>query len=213
MRRWCLFALLACCAPALALITRPTPLADLVEASTFIAEVKVSSLDPKRPAMVLDVVRVLRGRTELKALPVLIGEGDAGAKKRKEVPKLLERVAEKLSAVAFVSQKDKEFVAFVYTNGTWFNLAGQLVEGDVRWSFGHLEPYLRTTYAGTTAEMIGLLDGKKPLPKVNLKEKPGLGPPLKKDEEPKRGVIPMVLIGGPLALLAMLFPGLFAGWD
>src|SRR5262245_4856025 len=185
MRRWCLFALLACCTPTLAVFPRPVALADLVKESTFIVEVKVSSLDPKRPAMMLDVVRTLRGKTDVKKLPVLIGEGDARAKKFKEVPQVLERVAEKLTAVVFVSampdKKESPYLAFVYTNGTWFNLTGQLIEGEIRWSFGHVEPYLRGTYAGPTAEMIALLDGKKPLPKVNPKEKPGLGPPLKKE--------------------------------
>src|SRR5262249_40406921 len=94
---------------------------------------------------------------------------------------------------------------------------------------------------GTTAEMVdtvtGVLSGKRKPPPADPKGKPGLGPPLKdeggrmKDEEeaarasgssfilppssfrngPLFAVIPTVLVGGPLAVLAMLFPALFAG--
>jgi outer membrane protein assembly factor BamB len=81
---------------------------------------------------------------------------------------------------------------------------------------------------------------KKDPPDVDKKEKPGIGPEVKADKEtgrqgakeeesstsPKRkqgahgasqqfamfAVIPSVLIGGPLAVLAMLFPTVFGGW-
>lgn len=213
MRRFVLLVLLVGCAPAIAVIIRLTALNEIVAESTFIVEAKITTLDAKRPAMMLDVVRVLKGKSDLKKLPVLIGTGDAGARKRNEAPQLLQRVAEKLPVVVFVSQRDQEYTAFVYSDGTWYSLNGQTVESEVRWSFAHLEPYLRRTYKGTTAELLKLLEDGKAMPKPDAKEKPGLGPPLKKADEPMRGVIPMVLIGGPLALLAMLFPGVFAGWD
>ena len=49
-------------------------------------------------------------------------------------------------------------------------------------------------------------------------EKPGLGPPVEKEKKsgslpledsPRRAVIPTVLVGGPLVMLAMLFPTAF----
>jgi outer membrane protein assembly factor BamB len=83
---------------------------------------------------------------------------------------------------------------------------------------------LRRTYAGTTADMEktvrDALAGKRKPPPENLKEKPGLGPEVEEKKtgasapyaEPSRAVIPTVLVGGPLALLAMLFPTVFGGW-
>jgi len=221
--RWALLLGLLFVASAQAVIIRLTALAELVSESSFIVEAQIVSVDEKRPAMVLQVTRPLKGKTELKKLPVLIGEGDAGAKKRNEVPQLLQRIAEKLPVVVFVSQRDKEYTAFVFSEGTWYSLEGQTVDGEVRWRFAHLEPYLRRTFAGSTTELLQLLQANKGYPKPDAKGKPGLGPPLKKmsgravprpDPEPLRyAVIPMVLIGGPLALLAVLFPGLFAGWE
>ena len=221
--RWALFLGVLFVASAQAVIIRLTALGELVSESSFIVEAQIVSLDEKRPAMVLEVTRSLKGKTELKKLPVLIGEGDAGAKKRNEVPQLLQRIAEKLPVVVFVSQRDKEYTAFVFSEGTWYSLEGQTVDGEVRWRFAHLEPYLRRTFAGSTTELLQLLQANKGYPKPDAKGKPGLGPPLKKmsgravprpEPEPLRyAVIPMVLIGGPLALLAMLFPGLFAGWE
>src|SRR5262249_49322641 len=117
-------------------------------------------------------------------------------------------------------------------NGTWMQLTG-VKDGDtVRWSFTHLEPYLRRTYKGTTAEMKqtvqDALAGKKEPPAPDEKEMPGFGPEVPREEEKKGGgcaadpaadeettqmaVIPTVLVGGPLAMLAMLFPSLFGGW-
>ncbi|HEY1186152.1 MAG TPA: hypothetical protein VGE74_00785, partial [Gemmata sp.] len=109
----------------------------------------------------------------------------------------------------------------------------------VRWAFLHGEPYLRRTFKGTSAEMVKTIEdalakkGKPPEP--DEKEKPGYGPPVaaKKceasDEEPTHsapptglhsafrvppsallGVIPSFVLIGPLALVAALFPGVFA---
>ncbi|MFQ3593319.1 MAG: PQQ-binding-like beta-propeller repeat protein [Gemmataceae bacterium] len=231
--RWAMLFGVVLVASAQAVIIRLTALAELVRESSFILEAKIVSVDEKRPAMMLEVSRILKGKTDLKKMPVLIGEGDAGASKRKEAPQLLERVAVNLPLVVFVSQRDKEFTAFVFSDGTWYSLEGQSVEGNLRWRFAHLEPYLRRTFAGSTAEMLKLLEADKGYPKPDAKGKPGLGPPVKKktghrlprseanhqtmpepEPEPRRyAVIPMVLIGGPLALLALLFPSVFAGWQ
>lgn len=216
--------LLACLALVLlapladALIIRITELREFVEKSSFIVEAKVESLDPKRPAVMLAVQKVVRGKTTLTKLPVLL-KGNAASIKKKELPQLLERLAVNLPVVLFVSERDKELIAFAYTNGTWFAMDGQVVDGEARWVFTNLEPYLRRTFKGTTKELIELLSGKGTLPKPDPKAKPGLGDPIKKatgallHSPPQRAVIPMVLVGGPLALLALLFPTVFAGWE
>jgi outer membrane protein assembly factor BamB len=210
--------------PAEAVIIRLTPLSEVLEASTWIVTAKVDSLDEKRPAMMLVVDEKLKGKPTQTKIPVLL-KGDKGAITRKEPPQLLKRLETKLPLVLFITSREEKHIAFAFTNGTWFSLDGVKVDGELRWSFSHLEPYLRRTYKGTTAEMAqtvrDALSGKRKPPGVDKKAKPGLGPevaPAKKTSarepwsEPHRAVIPTVLVGGPLAMLAMLFPAVFGGW-
>src|SRR5262249_21823045 len=153
-----------------------------------------------------------------------------------------------LPLVLFLQQRDNDYTGFAYTNGTWFQLVGSADGGKVQWGFTHLEPYLRRTYKGTTAELrqvvVDGLAGKRKPPPVNPKEKPGRGrgveprktegggarnvlparsaseggvaPSLalragKVGSAPVFAVIPTVFVGGPLAVLAMLFPAVFGG--
>jgi outer membrane protein assembly factor BamB len=210
--------------PAEAVITRLTPLADFLEESLVIVVAKVETLDKDRPSMMLVVDEVLKGKPAQKKLPVLL-KGDRAAIKRKEPPQLLKRLANKLPVVVFIRERKEDRAAFAYTNGTWFSLGGVKVDGEVRWSLSHLEPYLRRTYKGTTAEMAqtvrDALSGKRKPPGVDEKAKPGIGPELPSDKKseavapftpPSYAVIPTVLVGGPLAMLAMLFPAVFGGW-
>ncbi|HEY7157856.1 MAG TPA: PQQ-binding-like beta-propeller repeat protein [Gemmataceae bacterium] len=210
--------------PAHALITRPMPLRLLLEDSTFIVAATVESVDADKPAMVVVVEENLKGKSPLRKLPVLF-KGDAEAKKNKHVPLILKRVAPKLPLVLFILQRDKKYTAFAYTNGTWFQIVGVESDGVVRWSFTHGEPYLRKTYKGGTADLkriiVDGLAGKKEPPKSDSKEKPGFGPEVEAEKKsgsrapltggPIFAVIPSVLVGGPLAILAMLFPAVFGG--
>lgn len=210
--------------PAWGLVTRLTPLADMLDQATFVVTVTVESLDEKRPAMMLAVEDTLKGKPLGKKLPVLL-TGDSRAKRLKETPDLLKRLEAKQTLVVFVTKVESDHLAFVYTNGTWFSLSSTVIEGELRWSFTHLEPYLRQTFKGTTAEMIDTVKdavaGKKKPPAPDSKEKPGLGPELESKKgayligplERPRAVIPTVLVGGPLALLALLFPTVFGGWQ
>jgi outer membrane protein assembly factor BamB len=258
-------SLLAAAVPARAVITALTPLSGQINENPIICTVVVETVDPDKPGMVLAVDEVLKGKPTFKKLAVNL-TGDADSQEKKERPVLLKRVAPKLPLVVFVNQNGKSVTAFAYSNGTWFQMAGeQADDGDVlRLPFTHLEPYLRRTYKGTTAEMkqvvVDALAGKAEPPDPNLKEKPGVGPevetPDKRKEEvrseeggvrrkaapcrssslltshsslltpysslltppssfrlargPVFGVIPMLVVG-PLALLAMLFPAVFGG--
>ena len=100
-------------------------------------------------------------------------------------------MAPKLPLVLFVNQNGKNFTAFAYSNGTWFQMAGERADdGDVlRLPFTHIEPYLRRTFKGTTAEMkkvvVDALSGKAEPPPPNLKEKPGIGPEVEAPDKPK----------------------------
>jgi outer membrane protein assembly factor BamB len=217
------FIVFLCAAtPALAVITRLTPLGDVLRDSTFIVTAKVESVDADKPGMVLVVDKELKGKSTLRRLPVAL-KGDADAKRKNHVPQILKRVAPNLPLVLFVLQRDKKYTAFAYTNGTWFQLIGEEADGAVRWRFTHGEPYLRKTFKGSTAELTQtivdcLADKKKP-PEPDTKEKPGFGPEIEKksgSRAPSAGgslfaVIPTVLVGGPLAILAMLFPAVFGG--
>jgi outer membrane protein assembly factor BamB len=172
----------------------------------------------------------LKGKFPFKRLPINL-TGDSYAEEKKQRPMLLKRVAPKVPVVVFVTQKGKNYNAFVYTNGTWFQLTGEKPDDadTVRWAFTHIEPYLRRTFKGTTAEMketlTDAISGKKKPPEPNMKEEPGVGPETEeKPKEKKDGVrapvtvgpvfavIPAVMVGGPLALLALLFPSVFGGW-
>ncbi len=220
-------------APAWALITELTPLTGVLKENQFICMALVERIDPDKPGMVLTVDEVLKGKPPFKKLAVNL-TGDAYSQKKKETPLLLKRVAPKLSVLLFVRQNDKDFTAFAYSNGTWFQMAGVRADDDgdvLRLPFTHFEPFLRRTFKGTTAELKQIavegLSGKAEPPDPDKKAKAGLGPevespnpPNNKNKEesfrpnlargPVFGVIPMLVVG-PLALLAMLFPAVFGG--
>lgn len=216
--------LLLAARPAQALITALTPLQNVLQQSTFIVSARVESVDAEKPALVLVVEDDLKGKMPVRKLPVLL-KGDAEAKKKNHVPLILKRVVPKLPLVLFILKQDKKYTAFAYTNGTWFQILGVEDDGAVRWTFTHGEPYLRKTFKGTTSELkqviVDGLAGKKAPPKPDTKEKPGFGPEVEAEKKSEsRGpnasgslfaVIPTVLVGGPLAILAMLFPAVFGG--
>jgi outer membrane protein assembly factor BamB len=216
-------AMLLAATPAQALITRLTPLRDVLQESTFIVSARIDSVDAGKPALTLVVDEDLKGKLPPRKLAVLL-KGDAEARKHEHVSLVLKRVAPKLPLVLFVLQRDKKYTAFAYTNGTWFQIVGVETDGMVRWSFTHGEPYLRKTYKGATGELktivVESLAGKRKPPEPDTKEKPGFGPEVGAEKKSGRrgsigdslfAVIPTVLVGGPLAILAMLFPAVFGG--
>ena len=174
--------------------------------------------------MMLVMDETLKGKPGFTKMPVLL-VGDKRATKLKEQPDLLDRLGEKLTVVVFISKVEANYAGYVYSNGTWFSINGTVVDMEIRWSWTHLEPYLRRTFEGTTAEMAKAirdgLAGKGKPPAANAKAKPGLGPKVEKksgrlyneEEETRLGVVVAPFIGGPLALLAMLFPTVFGGWQ
>lgn len=213
--------LLAVASPAWALITKLTPLADILDESEYVVTATVDKLDAERPSMVLKFDEKLKGKPPFPSLAVLL-KGDADAIKAKEPPQLLERLAVKLTVVVFLHKEEDEYVGFVYTNGTWFRIIGVKSGKDWAWSFAHFEPYLRKTYRGSTKEMIqtvkdSLADRKK-APKPDDTVEKGIGPKVQtktsfdEDEGPRFGLVMPVLFGGPLLMLAMLFPTAFGGW-
>jgi outer membrane protein assembly factor BamB len=229
-------------------ITRLLPLGGVLKEMQYICVARVEKLDPDRPAMILTVAEDLKGKLPFRRLPVNL-KGDTGARKAKEVPQLLKRLAPDLPLVLFANHEPgKQVTVFAYTNGTWFQMTGEPAAGKadaVVLGFTHCEPYLRRTFKGTTDQMRQAvadgLSGKRPPPGPNPQEAPGLGPEIPpgkagrtKIQEPRTqplalgswfldlgsfrraggplfAVIPTLGIGGPIALLALLFPSLFGG--
>ena len=218
--------LLLAATPARAVITSAPSLEKLLADVQYVCTAKVERLDPERPGMVLTVDGDLKGKMPLRRLALNL-KGDSQAAKYKHTPQLLKRLAKDLPLVLFLIKTRDRYVAFGYTNGTWFQFTGQKDRDadTVRWAFTHAEPYLRRTYKGSTAELRRLVAdvvaGKKKAPPADEKVEPGFGPEVKPAKEksgaaaPGRGslfaVIPTVGIGAPLAMLAMLFPTVFGG--
>jgi outer membrane protein assembly factor BamB len=222
---------LAATIPAWAVITRLTPLRDVLGEAQIIFTAKVESLDTARPGLVLMVDEALKGKAPFARVPVAL-KGDREAERAKHTPQLLKRLAPKLSVVVFVLQRDKEYTAFAYSNGTWFQMTGEQTDDGPRWRFTHCEPYLRKTFKGPTTDLrqviADVLAGKTKPPEPDDKEKPGLGPEVEEAkpgdrEKPPGNAAGPPIAGGPLfaviptvgapvlALLAMLFPALFGG--
>jgi outer membrane protein assembly factor BamB len=182
----CLSAL--CLAPpAQAVITALTPLKQVLDKEQLIFVAKVGQVLPDKPALVLERAENLKGEAPFERLPVNL-TGDREATKGKHTEALLERVERDLPMIVFASKRGKRYVAFGYTNGTWFQMEGRIEQDDgkevVRWSFLHCEPYLRRTFKGSTDELKqtivdGLKEKKEP-PAPDEKEPPGLGPPINK---------------------------------
>jgi outer membrane protein assembly factor BamB len=218
--------------PVQGVITSAPSLKKLLAGVHYVCTARVEKVDPDRPAVILTVDGDLKGKMPVRQLPMNL-TGDSDAAKYKHTPVMLKRLAKDLPLVLFLIKTGDRYVAFGYTNGTWFQFTGQKDGDKVRWTFTHAEPYLRRTYKGTTAEMRQLLTevlaGKKQPPEPDEKVEPGFGPEAKphQPKAPARGfpcsrfglqsagplfaVIPTIGIGAPLAALAMLFPTVFGG--
>jgi outer membrane protein assembly factor BamB len=230
MSRWMGIPLTIACALLLtagarAVIKNLIPLRDVVASEQMIFLAKVDKLDPARPAVVFTSGEALKGKVPFERMPVNM-TGDAEATREKHTEKIFKRLKPDLNVLMFVSKKGQRYLAFVFSNGTWFQMEGRGEKPeDVKWSFLHGEPYLRRTFKGTTEELKravqdGLAD--KPLPPPDEKAEPGFGPEAEQKEKPKEekpthtggpifGVAPTFLLIGPLALLATLFPTVFGG--
>jgi outer membrane protein assembly factor BamB len=228
--------LLGWCAAAEAVITFLYPLKDALKGHEFIAVAKVDKLLPEKPAAVLTLIEDLKGKFPVRRLPINLS-GDEYAKENNHVPQMLKRLAPDLPLVLFGNQRGGKVTVFGFTNGTWFQMEGRKTGKDtaVVFAFNHVEPYLRRTFKGTTAELrqiiVDGLSGKKQPPEPNEKEPPGFGPEVKPEGSKQKAegskgdllplpgmhrgplfaVIPTVGLGAPLAILALLFPSVFGG--
>lgn len=220
-----LLALALSAAAAHAVITKLTPLAEVLESDQFIFVAKVDKLDPDnkdRPTATFTVGKKLKGEPPFDRVPVNM-TGDDEAKKAGDTATVFDRLDASRELVFFVRKQGKLYNAKVFVEGSWFSVYGTLDSDGktVRWAFLHGEPFLRRTFKGTSAEMVKTVEdslskkGKPPEP--DEKEKPGYGPAVEKPKKCDIGcppalfaVIPSFVLVGPLAIVAALFPGVFA---
>jgi len=232
-----MLALACSAAPAPAVIKALTPLSKVVGPVQFIFVAEVDKVDPDKPSVIFKHAENLKGKTKLERLPVNL-TGDSFAEKDGHAKVMLDRLAPGRKLILFISERDGKYAAFGFLEGTWFQMNGSTDPETkaVRWAFLHAEPYFRRTFKGTTAEMKAVIEdalsGKKKPPEPNEDEPHGYGPTVeeekkKKDEpEPRAngrpqpagfvsgplfGVIPSFVLIGPLAVLAAIFPNVFAG--
>jgi hypothetical protein len=178
-------ALLLLTGPAAAVIKVLTPLKQVLDAEEFILAAEVTRVDPDKPAAVFAFKDNLKGKCPLDAFAVNL-TGDSYAKKDGHTKVMLDRLAGGRKLVLFVSKQGRNYSAFGFVEGTWFQMKGTPdADGKaVRWAFLHCEPYFRRTFKGTTAELQAVVEKylakKADPPAPDEKEPPGYGPKVEK---------------------------------
>lgn len=209
-----LFAVL----PASAVIQKLLPLKDILDTEKIIFVATVDSVAPEKPGVVFKLDEKLKGEPPFERIPLNLTSNDAAAKKDDHTKVMLDRLEKDRKLIVFASKKGKNYNAMGFLDGTWFSMQGTIDDDGktVRWAFVCCEPYLRRTYAGTTADLKKIVqDGlskKAEPPGVNEKEKPGFGPVKKSGivSPALLGVMPSLALIGPMAIIAALFPGVAA---
>lgn len=152
-------ALLLLSTTAQAVITKLTPLAEVLESDQYIFVAKVDKLDPDnkdRPTATFKLEKKLKGDVPFDRIPVNM-TGDDEAKKAGDTRTIFDRLDSSRQLVFFVKKQGKIYYnAKVFVEGSWFSIYGTLDNDGktVRWAFLHGEPFLRRTFKGTSAEMI-----------------------------------------------------------
>lgn len=176
------FTLAAIClqgAAVHAVITRLTPLAAIIDDADRVAFVTVDAIDESRPSLKLSITETLKGEGDNDRRPMsILLRGDSEGDPRQ----VLDRVKVGTQMVVFITELSDRHVGLLYSDGSWFQIVGEVVDESARWTFTHAEPYLRRTFKGSTREMrevvTAYIKERKEPPPVNPQEKPGLGEPL-----------------------------------
>lgn len=207
-----------------AVIKKLTPLKDVINDASAIVLAEVDQVDSERPSVTFKYQDKLKGQVEWKSIAVNL-KGDSFARKDGHTQAMLDRLVPGRKLILFLTPVEKTTVGFAFLEGTWFQLRGTTNDQGTNWAFLHCEPYFRRTFRGTTQELntvvADAISGKAAPPEPVEKEEPGLGPLPEKPEKPERqsaavrslalfGVIPSAVLVAPLAVIAALFPGVFA---
>ena len=177
-----------------AVIKATSPLRLFVRDATQIVQVRVTRFEPDSNRLVCDVEQDIQGKLEQRKMNVVWKvEPDSKWEGVRALPRVLKSFGPDQEAILFINDtggfwhnagnERKNPIAFGYTNGTWFCMESTKLEnGKLLWQLAQGEPYLRTTFKGTTAELnkvlVDHLAGKGKLPEP-VKEEPGFGPEYK----------------------------------
>jgi hypothetical protein len=186
-----LAALLLSTSEAPAVIKATSPLRLFVRDATQIVQVRVTRFEPDSNRLVFEVQQDLKSKTESPTMNVVWKlEPDSKWEGIRTLPRLLKSFGPDQEAILFINDtggfwhnagnERKNPIAFGFTNGSWFCLESKRLDnGKLLWQLAQGEPYLRTTFKGTTAELnkvlVDHLAGKGKLPDP-VKEEPGFGP-------------------------------------
>ena len=159
--------------------------------ATQIVQVRVTQFDPENNRLVFDVEQDIKGKLEQRSMNVVWKlEPDSKWEGIRTLPRLLKCFGPDQQAILFINDAGgfwhnkgatrKNPIAFGFTNGSWFCMEStKLDNGKLLWRLAQGEPYLRTTFKGTTAELnkvlVDHLAGKGKLPEP-VKAEPGFGP-------------------------------------
>jgi hypothetical protein len=162
-----------------------------VRDATQIVQVRVAQFDRENNRLVLDVEQDIKGKMvprEMNAVWKL--EPDSKWEGIRTLPRLLKSFGPGQQVILFINDAGgfwhnagatrKNPIAFGFAEGSWFCMEStKLDNGKLLWKLAQGEPYLRTTFKGTTAELnkvlVDHLAGKGKLPEP-VKAEPGFGP-------------------------------------
>ena len=172
-------------------IKATSPLKLFVGDATQIVQVRVTKFDPENSRLLFAVEQDIKGKIDERSMNVAWKlEPDSKWEGIRALPRLLKCFGPDQQAILFINDAGgfwhnkgntrKNPIAFGYTNGSWFCLeSAKLDNGKLLWRLAQGEPYLRTTFKGTTAELnkvlVDHLAGKGKLPDP-VKAEPGFGP-------------------------------------
>ncbi len=183
-------------------IKATSPLQLFVRDATQIVQVRVTQFDPENNRLVFEVEQDIKGKKlEQRSMPVVWKiEPDSKWEGIRTLPRLLKSFGPDQQAILFINDTGgfwhnkgatrKNPIAFGFTNGSWFCLEStRRDDGKLLWRLAQGEPYLRTTFKGTTAELnkvlVDHLAGKGKLPEP-VKAEPGFGPEYQPNTNPTR---------------------------
>ena len=170
-------------------IRATSPLSLFVRDGTQIVQVRVNQFSPEKDRLVFEVEQDIKGKTEQRSMPVVWKVNPKG----KDVgvlalPRLLKCFGPDQQAILFINdggkfwhnEQRKSPISYGFINGSWFFMdSTKRDDGKLVWRLEQGEPFLRTTFKGTTAELnkvlVDHLGGKGKLPDP-VKVEPGFGP-------------------------------------
>jgi hypothetical protein len=166
--------LMLCPARAGAVVKRIYPLDQIIADADTVTALRVESLDAKAHVAVLGRTRLMKGKPAWTKLTVRLSGGDDA----RQLPMIEARLTRPRLVILF---SKTDLFALGYVEGTWFRIVEPPHPEADPWVFVHLEPYLRRTFHGTSAQMdriaVAVARGARKGPPPDLYVPPGYGDP------------------------------------